>query len=307
MTKIQWTDATWNPLRARDKRTGKVGHYCEMLSPGCANCYASALQPRLFGLPRFPGQGKRVALPLVEDRVPVSEDREVFLDTKVLRQPLAWKKPRMVFVCSMSDLFGAWVQESWLDAVFRLMHEAKQHTFQVLTKRSERMRDYCARRWGRFDGKDYPLAPNIWLGVSVENQKEKQRIEHLRQTPAAVRFLSCEPLLEDLGDLELNDLRLLRRVPELPVGNQLYPRRGDLHWVITGGESGPKARACHEDWEAAILRQCQAAHVPAFRKQAGSNAWRGGQRVNYRDPKGGNPEEWPAALCVRQFPEPRRS
>ena len=182
-TKIEWTDASFNPIRARDKKTGAVGHYCEKTSKGCHLCYASAMQPR-FHMPEFPWKKRE-------------SDIEVFLDEKVLVQPLHWKKPRMIFVCSMTDLFGAWVPDEWIDKIFSVMALCPQHIFQVLTKRAERMASFVSKPRSRFN--DLGPLENVWFGVSVENQDQaNRRIPWLLKTPAAVRWLSCEPLLESL-------------------------------------------------------------------------------------------------------------
>jgi protein gp37 len=198
-TSIQWTDFSWNPIRARD-RQGHWGHYCEKISSGCANCYASRMQKR-FGMPEFPGQKPTGLMP------------DVYLDEKRLKEPLSWRTPRKVFVCDMSDLFGPWVPSDWLNRIFSVMEQCTRHTFQVLTKRTKAMADYLSWRWG--EGR-IP-SRNIWVGTSVENQQRAdERIPHLLRCPAAVRFLSAEPLL---GPIDLSAYL------------------GELHWVIVGGES----------------------------------------------------------------------
>lgn len=143
-TTIEWTDSTWNPIRARDRKTGKLGHYCELLSPGCAHCYASAFQPR-FGLPTYGGEPQR------EGRL---EDLELFLDEDVLAAPLRWRKPRRVFVCSMTDLFGSWVSDGWIMRCLNTMARTPWHTYQILTKRPDRMADFF-RRWADLSGEDF--------------------------------------------------------------------------------------------------------------------------------------------------------
>jgi protein gp37 len=207
---IEWTESTWNPL------TG-----CTKVSPGCKNCYAERMARRLqaMGNPNY-RNGFSLAL-----------------HPHVLAYPLRWKKPQMIFVNSMSDLFHQDVPESFIHQVFAVMREAHWHTFQLLTKRSERL-------LALDPAIDWP--ENVWMGVSVENQDYAFRIDHLRQTHAGVRFLSLEPLL---GPLTL-DL-------------------SGIHWVIVGGESGPKARPMAEDWVQDIRRQCQAQRVPFFFKQWG--------------------------------------
>ena len=207
---IEWTESTWNPL------TG-----CTKVSPGCKNCYAERMARRLqaMGNPNY------------------SNGFSLALHPHVLTYPLRWKKPQMIFVNSMSDLFHKDVPESFIQQVFAVMRQAHWHTFQVLTKRSERLLELDSAI-------DWPK--NVWMGVSVENQDYAFRVDHLRQTHACVKFLSLEPLL---GPLIL-DL-------------------SGIHWVIVGGESGPKARPMAEDWVQDIRRQCQTQHVPFFFKQWG--------------------------------------
>ncbi len=208
---IEWTDMTWNPV------TG-----CTKVSPGCKHCYAEKMAVRLvaMGSPRY---RRGFQLQLQEDLV----------DT-----PRAWKKPRKVFVNSMSDLFHQDVPVEFLDRVFRTMNECPQHQFQVLTKRAERLLEVAAH---------LPWSPNIWMGVSVESQEYAYRSELLSAVPAAVRFLSVEPLLGPIDALPLDG----------------------IHWVIVGGESGPKARPVERRWVTSIFRQCRAQGVPFFFKQWG--------------------------------------
>ena len=187
-TEIEWTDATWNPV------TG-----CTQISPGCDHCYAKRFAERFEGIPGHAYE-QGFALRLQQTR---------------LEQPHRWRKPRQIFVNSMSDLFQVGVPDSFVDRVFETMESASHHVYQVLTKRSGRMRRYAQRRYG-----ERAAPEHIWLGVSVEDTERKVRIRHLRQTPGGVRFLSVEPLLEDLGQLELEN----------------------IDWVIVGGESGPQAR-----------------------------------------------------------------
>lgn len=177
-SKIEWTDASWTPIRARNKVTAKVGWHCEHDTPGCKFCYAESMNKRLgTGLPFKPGHRK---------------DIEIFLDEEMLLQPMRWKKPRMIFVCSMTDLFADFVPDEWIDRVFAIMAACQQHTFQVLTKRAERMRAYCGTLGGHHERDRVSLAakalqpdgpgfwwtlnggaflPNVWLGVSAEDQK----------------------------------------------------------------------------------------------------------------------------------------
>ena len=231
-TKIEWTDESWNPIRARNLETGRAGHFCVHKSPGCANCYAETMQARLFGNPiRYAAQD--------------AEKVEIFIHQHALDQPSRWRRPRRIFVCSMTDLFYEGHNGGMIAAVFAMMETAHWHTFQVLTKRPERMRQWLRDEW--YSGK---VLPNVWLGVSVEDQAHAdERISILRDTPAAVRFVSAEPLL---GPINLE--------------------RGGLDWVIVGGESGAGARPMNRHWAAEIRDQCQTAGVPFFFKQWGEFA-----------------------------------
>ncbi len=208
---IEWTESTWNPL------TG-----CTKISPGCKNCYAERMAKRLkaMGQPNY-RNGFRLTL-----------------HEHVLEYPLRWKKPQMIFVNSMSDLFHKDVPVDFILRVFDVMHRAHWHTFQVLTKRSERLLELDPII-------DWP--ENVWMGVSVENQDYTFRIDHLRQTHAVVKFLSLEPLLGPIPSLDL----------------------ANIDWVIVGGESGPKARPIRQEWVTEIRDQCLAANVPFFFKQWG--------------------------------------
>ncbi len=213
---IEWTDATWNPVRG-----------CTKISPGCGHCYAETFAERFRGVAGHPYE-QGFDLKLVPEK---------------LAEPLRWATPKMVFVNSMSDLYHEDVPESYIQAVVKVMRKANWHTYQVLTKRSERMRDLL-----RTILSEAANEPHIWWGVSVENRRHGlPRIDHLRDAPARVRFLSIEPLLEDLGTLNL---------------------RG-IHWVIVGGESGPGARPMQESWVLSIRDQCAAAGVEFFFKQWG--------------------------------------
>jgi protein gp37 len=215
-SKIEWTEATWNPLRG-----------CVKISPGCKHCYAETFAERFRGVPNHPyEQGFDLRL------VPAK-----------LLEPLSWPAPRMVFANSMSDLFQDGVPDDYIVAAARVMEAAKWHTFQVLTKRADRMRTLLNTTLG-FASK----LPNVWWGVSVENVRYGvPRIGHLQEAAARVRFLSVEPLLEDVGRLELSG----------------------LHWVIVGGESGPGARPMREDWVHNVRIQCEEASIPFFFKQWG--------------------------------------
>jgi protein gp37 len=305
---IEWTDATWNPVRG-----------CTKVSPGCANCYAETFAERFRGVTGHPYE-QGFDLRLVPEK---------------LMEPLSWQKPRRVFVNSMSDLFQDGVPDQFITDVFGVMGLAHWHTFQVLTKRPLRMLDYLTRgdhgivaqfeaiqagggistrqvfnaidikrrdgvRW------QWPL-PNVWLGVSVENQHfADERIPLLLQTPAAVRFISAEPLLEAVN---------------LKPGEWMSPRGGgpkmnifglpvlpSLDWVIVGGESGHGARSFNLDWARLIVAQCHATGTKCFVKQLGMKPFEPYSdgtpfaEPNYKSKKGGDPSEWPADLRVREFP-----
>jgi protein gp37 len=251
---IEWTDATWNPIRARNKKTGKVGWHCEHATTGCELCYAEGFNKRLgTGLSFKPGHRK---------------DIEIFLDEAMLTQPLRWKRPRMIFVCSMTDLFAEFVEDRWLDRMFAVMGACEEkglgHTFQILTKRPARMlawmNEHGHKSWNscRLSTEAWP-ARNVWLGVSAERQQEwDERLEQLGQTPATVRFVSVEPMLGPIDPGNAFD----RAAPE---GSPYKP----IDWIICGGESGPKARPMHPDWARSMRDDCAAAGVAFFFKQWG--------------------------------------
>jgi protein gp37 len=269
---IEWTDASWNPIRARNRETGKIGWHCEHVSTGCINCYAESMNKRLgTGLPFKPGY---------------REDIEIFLDEKMLLAPLQWKRPRKIFTGSMTDLFADFVSDEQLDKIFAVMALCPQHTFQVLTKRAERMRQYVSAARARPVGMEameiafvahardensavgarvtltgdiphleiWPL-PNVWLGVSCERQEEAdERIPLLLQTPAAVRFISAEPLLGPI---------------DLCSNNATRADKGIVDWLICGGESGSRARPMYPDWARDLRAQCGLLGIPFFFKQWG--------------------------------------
>ena len=239
---IEWTEATWNPV------TG-----CTQISPGCAHCYAKTFAERFRGVPGHPYEN----------------GFDLQLRPERLDQPLRWKKPRTIFVNSMSDLFHPQVPDEYVQAVFDVMQRADHHRFQVLTKRAERLADMAPTlTWPQ----------NVWVGVSVENQRFRSRVDDLRHVPAAVRFLSCEPLL---GPLELN--------------------LTGIDWVIVGGESGPGARPMRPEWALSVRDQCGEADVPFFFKQWGAHD-EFGRRVGKK--KAGNSlagDDW------QQMPEVERA
>jgi protein gp37 len=233
---IEWTDATWNPVRG-----------CVKVSPGCKHCYAETFAERFRGVRGHPYE-QGFDLRLVPEK---------------LFEPFSWRSPKLVFVNSMSDLFQTGVPDEYVGMVCQVMATAKWHTYQVLTKRAERLRDQLSGPLSIAAGQE-----NIWWGVSVEDKKHGvPRIEHLRSAPARVRFLSIEPLLEDLGDIDLSGIA----------------------WVIVGGESGPGARPMNKEWVVSIRNQCKASRVPFFFKQ-----WGGVRKVrNGRTLDGRTYDEYP--------------
>lgn len=208
---IEWTDATWNPVRG-----------CTKISAGCKHCYAERFAERFRGIPGHPFE----------------QGFDLRLVPEALELPLKWAKPRLVFVNSMADLFHDAIPDEYITRVFDVVRRAAHHQFQILSKRAERMAAYCS-------GKELPA--NAWLGVSVENARYKTRIAHLRAVPARIRFLSIEPLIGPVGELDL---------------------RG-ISWVIVGGESGPRCRPMRVEWVREIRKQCSLHGVPFFFKQWG--------------------------------------
>jgi protein gp37 len=241
-SRIEWTDATWNPVRG-----------CTKISPGCKHCYAETFAERFRGVKGHPYE-QGFDLRLVPEK---------------LTEPFGWRSPKLVFVNSMSDLFQPGVPDSYVEAVSRVMATADWHTYQVLTKRSERLRDLLAGSL-RFAAEK----ENIWWGVSVEDRKYGlPRVDDLRLAPARVRFLSVEPLLEDLGEFDLSG----------------------ISWVNVGGESGPGARPMKKEWVVSIRRQCREQRVPFFFKQ-----WGGVRKArNGRVLDGRTYDEYPARADVR--------
>jgi protein gp37 len=299
---IEWTEHTWNPI---------VG--CSVLTPGCTNCYAMKMAGRLEAMAgtcaidsddarqHYYGTTKKV------NGKTVWTGKLAMAPEHVLTAPLKRKKPTTYFVNSMGDLFHEDAPDDWIDKVFAVMALAPQHTFQVLTKRAERMRAYVSARpqaiWDRraleidpsalerLKAIGWPL-PNVWLGVSCERQQEAdERIPHLLQTPAAVRFISAEPLL---GPIDISDYL----VESARTNWDWY-----LDWVIIGGESGHGARPFDIDWARSILQQCRVGAARAFLKQLGSNPY-SDERPMHGAPRGkyGDPAAWPPELRVRQMP-----
>lgn len=260
-SKIEWCTTTWNPIRG-----------CSRVSPGCEHCYAERMAHRLSG-PGRPYEG----LTRKTSKGPVWTG-EVRLVEEVLEQPLKWKKPRMVFVNSMSDLFHDRVPLEFLRRVFDVMAEARRHTFQILTKRHHRLM--------MFDlGGFAPWPSNVWMGVSVENAEFVHRIRALQCTLAKLKFLSLEPLLGPLPNLNLDG----------------------IHWVIVGGESGPGARPMHLEWVRDIRDQCAASGTALFIKQLGARAYGRYSRLAFHNSKAADPSEWPEDLRIRQWPEVGRA
>lgn len=321
-SKIEWTEKTWNPMRG-----------CSIVSPGCHNCYA------MKQAHRFSGAGKPYEGLTKQTKAGPQWTGKIRIVEEALLEPLSWRKPRLIFVNSMSDLFHENVPRAFIARVFAVMCGARQHTFQILTKRSSRLReivgdshfeweveqaadDICGEQgWCHLhQDRSWPLS-NVWLGVSVEDRLRRNRIDDLRRTPAAVRFVSFEPLLEDVSE-----------------GLNL----ADIHLGIWGGESNPGARPCAMEWIERGVRVCRAQGVSPFVKQLGARPFyssmsqttcngkvhytqpigseRGlehrdriarGLAPNYavesmelrlRDRKGGDMSEWPEDLRVREFP-----
>jgi protein gp37 len=229
-TQIEWTDATWNPV------TG-----CKKVTAGCDNCYAERFSERFRGVPDHPFEN----------------GFDLSIRRNRLEQPLFWKQPRRIFVNSMSDLFQKEIPEEFIDKVFETMERAHWHTFQVLTKRSSLMVKYLSRRYAK------GLAPShIWLGVSVEDERNAVRLNHLREARASMKFISFEPLLGPVGEVNLSG----------------------FDWVIVGGESGPGARTIEESWVIQIRDQCRKAMVPFFFKQwGGARPKSGGRKLKGRE------------------------
>ncbi|HVO01623.1 MAG TPA: phage Gp37/Gp68 family protein [Candidatus Cybelea sp.] len=228
-TTIEWTDATWNPV------TG-----CTKISAGCDNCYAERFAERFRGTPGHPFE----------------TGFDLTLRPERLEQPLKWRRPQMIFVNSMSDLFHKEIPQEFIAKVFDTMEQATWHTFQVLTKRSSLMGKFLRRRYGETRG-----PAHMWFGVSVEDGTKLSRVEHLRTAPAGVRFLSIEPLIGPIGKLDLTG----------------------IDWVIVGGESGPKARPMAADWAREVRDQCSAARVPFFFKQWGNWAPRRSSQMKSKE------------------------
>jgi protein gp37 len=284
-SKIQWTQRpgtigrTWNPVRG-----------CSIISEGCSNCYAMYGAHRMDSNPRL--KGAYSGLTRMTERGPVWTGG-IRLVHEAIEQPFHWKEPSTVFVNSMSDLFHEGVPFHFISRVLEVIAKTPQHTYIVLTKRPQRMREALGARGTGFYTAEGPVPcpqPNLWLGVSVEHQKAAdERIPLLLETPAVVRFLSVEPLLERVN-----------------LGGRFHEPK--LDWIIVGGESGPRSRPCALEWVRSVVAQAQAASIPVFVKQLGALAMNGsipGEAPEYRwvtkDRKGGDPAEWPEDLRKREW------
>lgn len=230
-SQIEWTDATWNPVAG-----------CSIVSAGCTNCYAMEMARRLeaMAVPKYAGLTRRSGKRTIWNGV-------VREDTAALAIPYRWRRPRKIFVNSMSDLFHEGVTDEFILQVWRVMRETPQHHYQILTKRPARMASFVSGLIGN-------VLPNVWLGTSVESAEVINRIDHLRQVPAAIRFLSFEPLIGPVGTIDLSD----------------------VHWAIVGGESGRSARPIREAWVDDIYTQCVEHDTAFFFKQWGT--WGGDMR-----------------------------
>lgn len=259
MTTIEWTEETWNFV------TG-----CTRISDGCDNCYIERTPPFRMARRRFDGTGP-------------GSSTDLQLHPARLTQPYRWRKPRKVFVNSLSDLFLAKVPVDFIAEAWKVMADTPQHTYQILTKRPERLARVLDQVHGAL-GLTKPL-PNVWLGTSIEADKYVRRADRLRHAPAAVRFISAEPLLGPLPSLDVTG----------------------IDWVILGGESGPRSRPLELDWIRDAIGQTRAAGAAPFVKQLGT-VWArdifvsGKSVAAHGDTKGGKPEYWPADLRVREFP-----
>lgn len=250
-TQIEWTDATWNPVAG-----------CSQASAGCTNCYAMQMAHRLelMGVEKYRNLTRKTGSKTVWRGIVRQDDAS--LDT-----PYRWKKSKKIFVNSMSDLFHVDVEDEFIEKVWKVMGETPRHNYQILTKRPDRMRHFLTKR-------AQAILPNVWLGTSVEDYNVVNRIEDLRRSPAAIRFISFEPLIGSVGEIDLTD----------------------IHWSIVGGESGHLARPIHETWIDEIHYQCKAQNTAFFFKQWG--AWgkdnkKRSKKANGREYRGQTWDEMP--------------
>ena len=251
-SKIEWTEATWNPLRG-----------CARVSEGCRFCYAERVADRFSGT----GQPYEGLTTRGKDGQP-RWNNEIMLVPHMLKKPLSWKRSRRIFVNSMSDLFHEKVPFDYIQQVFDVMRQASWHEFQILTKRAERLAELSPKiDWQQ----------NVWMGVSIEDSRVIDRADALREVPATIRFLSLEPLIGPIPNLDL----------------------AELDWAIIGGESGNQARIMEPEWAIDLLNQCRSANVPCFIKQMGTQ-W--AKRQGSKSRKGDDFSEFPEALQVREYP-----
>lgn len=251
-TQIEWTDATWNPVAG-----------CSIASAGCANCYAMQMARRLESM----GVAKYDGLTIKDEKQNVIWNGTVRLDLKSLDIPYKWRKPRIIFVNSMSDLFHEDVPDEFILKVWKVMEETPRHNYQILTKRPDRMQHFVREKVDK-------VLPNVWLGTSIENKKVSRRVNSLRKTPAAIRFISFEPLIGSVGRINLDG----------------------IHWAIVGGESGSKARPIKEEWIDEVHMQCEIYGTAFFFKQWG--AWgkdnkKRSKKANGREYKGRTWDDMP--------------
>lgn len=326
---IQWTDATWNPIRGCSMAKGSE-------TGGCLNCYAARMAARNLPGMRSPSTGKPFAI--LRDSRP-RWTGEVELIEKALSLPMTWRKPRKVFVNSMSDLFHENLSDADILSVFQVMGKCPAHTFQILTKRPERaLKFLSARRWrnlghspqmggnhyvailpGEHSTADEPCLPNVWIGVSIEDQfTANARLPFLLRTPAEMRFVSYEPALGPVDFFAIRqameDNEPSREQLDGPLGIH-YVRHGApfIDLIIVGGESGPSARAFDLAWARNTIEQCGRAGVSCFVRQLGrqphdtsdgSDRPNAGTLIDLKDRSGGDWDEWPADLRVRRLPAP---
>lgn len=246
MSKIEWTEKTWNPV------TG-----CTKISEACENCYAEVMAKRLSGMPA--------------SKEKYRNGFKLTIHPEALEEPYKWKKPSMVFVCSMGDLFHKDVPTSFIESVIKVIEDNPQHTFQLLTKRAKRMFQFFYE-----SGREIPK--NCWFGVTCESGKHKERVDYLRLLEASVRFVSCEPLLDNMNDIDLDG----------------------IDWVITGGESGVNARRTPADWFRGLRDACRRWNTPFFFKQWGAWGADGVKRSKYKNGSLLDGKEWKQYPAIRQ-------
>ena len=292
MTNIQWTDVTDNPIAAADG-----GWWCRKISAGCANCYAEKLNNNSF----FTGN----------QRSYTGQPPELTLKREVIQKWARMRTSKKHFVGSMTDIFGEWVPMEWHLELLDAMAAAPKQTFQLLTKRPLQMA-IAIDQWLRIN-KRSAIPSNIWCGASVENQKWADiRIPELLKIPCPIKFLSVEPILEGITLEVIPDPDWVDNQawhPEQPMGTQNCLGKNKINWVIVGGESGGNARPCRCEWLISIVEQCRRADVPVFVKQLGRKPYGGCEEyaaginsIKLRDKKGGDIEEFPDQLQIREFP-----